>query len=434
MFLEATASSRSRLATFAGSLGAAWFVSWRFGLDLRTGTLSPLQTLLTASAYLSVTVGAAIVVFLCMEGRKKKKLLLRVCGCAAWFAPFSFLLVRRSLFVAVPAAILIISITKLIASHSKEPNESGWWYGITSSLSISLFAQAGAAAFMVNEDLIAFVSLSVGLTLLSWRIARRIGASSRQSLATAWILLLFALNTTVLGLWLFMRKTPVFATGGFPTPTGNLNTSAPTPPGADVSNQDSAGVHLGGKHLGVLLFPKVKKHVTLVPPLPALGKSAFGPTRRDPLVIPFFGVYWFFQYPDKAPPKHSFRTTGTPSTATFRAADHSLLRMEARQNLATFFDVACCRQVEITVENADRFADSIAVELYLVNTALPHQPQQKLGMQRIESTAPEQVLTYPMIRSGILKQFDEFRVVYRLMGNRVDRSANVSVVNFRLVP
>ena len=123
----------------------------------------------------------------------------------------------------------------------------------------------------------------------------------------------------------------------------------------------------GAAHLGIYLWPEEKKETTLVPPLPSLGRMAFGKDHKTPLTIPFYGAYWFFRSPFHQPPFGSLVVHGSPAVRQFLSNDGSPLWEEAHQNLLTSFDLTCCRGIEVDVTNADRQPELVDMELSLVD-------------------------------------------------------------------
>ena len=199
-----------------------------------------------------------------------------------------------------------------------------------------------------------------------------------------------------------------------------------------------------GDHVGVILWPEEEKHTVIVPPLPQIN-SIFGVSSKNPLSIPFFGVYWFFKAPDRRPPPKSLETKGSPVTQTFRTPDQRPIQMEAHQNLGTHIDLSCCSSIQIVVRNRDRYPGTVGLELRLIDTfgALPI--YQTLGVQTVQSTpnwspngegvaSQYETLTFPIPKSPAVKRFDEFAIRYHMTGMRSHRSPNVGIERFILSP
>lgn len=192
---------------------------------------------------------------------------------------------------------------------------------------------------------------------------------------------------------------------------------------------------------GIILYPETDSPKKLVAPklTAVLGKSGTGTS--DPLVIPFYGVYWFWRPPAVRPPSTSVLRRGSPAAHTFRSNDGSPLWMEARQNLAVAIDLSHCGAIEVVIENADSIPRSVAMELQVRDTAVPGQPSESLGMQEVAITAGEkhskplaQTLRFRVPSQTAIARFDELTVRFRLQWWRGSRSANIAINRFRLVP
>lgn len=233
-----------------------------------------------------------------------------------------------------------------------------------------------------------------------------------------------------------------------PPPRGWGSTSGPL--AGDSDRVAEPGKPTGGGDIvadhafpGVILFPEVKDHVTLVPPLPMMRKNLFGSTNRQPLDIPFFGSYWLYKWPSRRLPRTSVTLRGDPDQRTFRSNDRKPMVMEAHQNLGTSISTECCRAIEMTVRNADRYPGSLWVELTLVNTAVAERPSMSLGRAAVTSAPrrrgrtsliPSETLTFEFPAIAPIRRFDEFSVRFILGDLRKDRSAGVAIERFRLLP
>jgi hypothetical protein len=212
--------------------------------------------------------------------------------------------------------------------------------------------------------------------------------------------------------------------------------------GGDVPPEgDSAA--LDGTYSGVILWPERDRTTVLVPPLPALRPSLFQKgSPAEPLSIPFYGVYWMYRKPLRRPPPNSHSTRGDPARQSFRSTDNVPLLMEARQNLGRTIDVRCCREIRVSVRNADKYPGTLALELQLLNTD-PRMPVPlSLGQQPLVSTphwgpdgdtaVPETVL-FRIPGRPVPDQFDELRVVFHRSNFGVGRSARVAIDRFTFV-
>ena len=103
----------------------------------------------------------------------------------------------------------------------------------------------------------------------------------------------------------------------------------------------------------ILLVDKPDQKV--VPPAPVTLKSGFFDPSREPLVIPFSGVYWFLRAPDRLPPATSLIRRGSPDELFFRSADRRPLTMEAHQHLGRQVNLDCCSGLDVDLVSLDHF-------------------------------------------------------------------------------
>ena len=188
---------------------------------------------------------------------------------------------------------------------------------------------------------------------------------------------------------------------------------------------------------GVELYPEVRPVTKLVAPSLS-SQHGVGTAHDDPLSIPFNGVYWLWLGPSSLPPTNSVVMHGSPSAQFFHSADGEGMSMEAKQNLGFAVRPELYGSIEIDIQNADPFPDSVNILLKVRNTRLATKPAQWLGMKEV-STAAEgmvsrQTLRFPIPANLVMGTFDELTVTYYLKGARVDRSARIAIDRFRLVP
>ena len=179
----------------------------------------------------------------------------------------------------------------------------------------------------------------------------------------------------------------------------------------------------------------------IVPPSPLTLKSGFADPSREPLVIPFSGVYWFMRAPARVPPVTSLIQHGSPDNLFYRSADRRPLVMEAHQHLGRQISLACCRAIEVDILNVDNYPDSVFVEALAVDTSGGY-PKRSLGIATVASTEfklsgerSPKVETLPyQIQSSLLGSFDEITVRFHLSDTRNTRSARMSIQRFTLRP
>jgi hypothetical protein len=216
---------------------------------------------------------------------------------------------------------------------------------------------------------------------------------------------------------------------------------APRPPSAgSVNDGGTTTADNSGDHTGVILLPEKQEHTTLIPPLPSMTANLFDSKHPNPISIPFYGAYWFFKLPDTKPPPDSYRTHGTPTEMTFYAPDSRPLIMEAHQDLGKLINLACCREIRIEIENADRYPGTVSMELVLVNSREGQKGEISLGSAPVTSapgdpgTASKETLTFPIPSHTPIHQFDELTIRFPRQRQRINRSAKIAIKRFVLVP
>jgi len=190
---------------------------------------------------------------------------------------------------------------------------------------------------------------------------------------------------------------------------------------------------------GVELYPEAQPDTRIVAP-PLQTKGGTGTSHTDPLSIPFDGVYWFWRGPSDQPPSNSVLMHGNPSAQFFRSTDGDGMSMEAKQNLGFAVDPRSYSAIEIDIQNADPFPNSVSILLKVRNTALSNKPIQSLGMENVVapgssgSHSVTQTLRFRLPNRLAMGSFDELTVSYYLKGARSNRSARIAIERFRLVP
>ena len=131
---------------------------------------------------------------------------------------------------------------------------------------------------------------------------------------------------------------------------------------------------------GVILWPEVKpEQQTLVAPASTSVQSALLRSRaRRPIFLSREGP-WMFKPPQQAPPRGSYFKRASPLDQSFLTTDQRPLSMEGLQKLNHPLDLGCCRAIQVAIENADRYPDTVALETLLIDSQAPGQPVQSLG-------------------------------------------------------
>lgn len=221
----------------------------------------------------------------------------------------------------------------------------------------------------------------------------------------------------------------------FPDEAKATNSRAKT----GLNSNIAAMMIVGPVFPGVELYSEAQPHTKLVAP-PLQTKGGTGASHADPLSIPFDGVYWFWRGPSDGPPSNAVVMHGSPSAQFFRSTDGDGMSMEAKQNLGFAVDPRSYGAIEVDIQNADPFPNSVSILLKIRNTALVNKPIQSLGMENVltpassKSHAATQTLRFHLPVRLAMGSFDELTVSYYLKGARSNRSARIAIERFRLVP
>jgi hypothetical protein len=449
------------------------------------GVISFVDVLLRAIVYAlaACAAGAAITLVLYLgarqwEGEDVLRATLRTSRAAIWFAPSIILFSALSPAAIAAAAVLIVSATRLLyhewrKSHPVLPPlplpdppfvraqlpEPNFFREVSPSLVLSLSLQTAVCALMLRVPLVAglgfamFLSLGTAYILTRRPPHQRPPESLPRSLLGVLLTLVLAIGLTVGGMLPGMLRGNGsgfgFGLGGGNGSSAPATAEAPKPmPGGsgpndrpDLSKFPDAGPADGG-FPGVILWPEVKPYATLIAPMPQRA-DGLGTVEARPMIIPFSGEYWMFRWPYAKPPKTSYFQRGSPANLSFRTTDHRSLQMEARHQLDQSIALDCCSRIQLAIRNADRFPNTISIELVLIDNEHPGMPTLSLGNELVSSIPDlcrepvepvNETLSYAIPSSAAMTSFNEFKIVFQRDRRRVDQSAKVAVERFVLIP
>jgi hypothetical protein len=460
------------------SIALTGWVLWGGRLDPLRGQLS-LQTLVFRAALYAViawAAGAAITLVLYLGVRQWEhedviRATLRTSSAAIWFAPSVILLTALSPAAIAAAMVLIITATRLLyhewciknPARPEPPAPSGlfaavqlpppnFWRDVAPGFAASLAIQTGVAAVMLRRPLLAGTAfvMSVSIATLFAMTSRAVPPKQPQSLPRS---ILGVLLTIVMAVGLTVAgMIPRWMRGdgsgfGFGLGAGNASGSAPVPmrqgydSSPDLPKATGAALADGG-FPGVILWPEIKPYATLIAPMPQRA-DGLATVEQRPMSIPFSGEYWMFRWPFARPPKTSLVQRGTPSAVSFRTTDQRPLQMEAHHKLDQLVSLDCCRMIQLSIRNADRFPNTISLELVLINNELPASPSVSLGREIVASVpdlrkdpvvAVAEMVSFAIPPSPPIPAFDELKIVFFRDRRRMDQSAKVAIERFVLLP
>jgi hypothetical protein len=306
----------------------------------------------------------------------------------------------------------------------------------------ALCAQTGVLSAATGHIVeAAFLTLTSSLAW-AWLFSGHQGFSPSQTRRT--LLVSAACVVLTASFLLYMRTSEGFGRFGLRYSHGSFHTPQPGhhSNGRELPNGGSA--EASDSYVGILLWPEKQKHTRLVAPVPVSFKPLLFGNKSNPLVIPFDGVYWVYKAPDNRPPATSRDAHGSPEMFSIRSIDRRPLRMDAHQNLGTLINLNCCSRIEIAIRNADRYPESVSLELVLTDSSSPEKRSQSFGRAMVRSTRPwrlyddrpptTETLSFVVPANAEIRRFDEITVVFRLDADRSDAGAKIGIDHFTLLP
>jgi hypothetical protein len=192
----------------------------------------------------------------------------------------------------------------------------------------------------------------------------------------------------------------------------------------------------------IILWPVTEKKKVVAPVLSRTSLSGFNPSK--PLTIRFDGSYWYFQPRGKGPGTRAHVARGSPLTVNVRSINFIPLVMEAHQSLATAIPLACCREIQVTIENHDNAPGVIALGVLLTDSTSLGKPTLYLDQQTVVSTEPghftvksspaAEVLSFRVPGRPKIQQFDEITVIFFPDSERPNTGAKIAIKQFDLIP
>ena len=446
----------------AGTLAAAaeaWFVATRLHSPPKhAGALFWVGGLLWAAVWVGMSVsGGAVSAWLAglVVGGGKRVSVDRVWRAAAvgWaLLPCLMVMVVRGSWwvlplVAVAAAVTVFRSRPLFHMAGEQRNPAIQVNGVMRSLDglppmgapplrsvlVAVSAQVCLVFMVIGAMGRAGVALgaTVALLIAGWtawdgRWARRWG-SNRMAVPLGGIAVVL----------LMLALTQWMGRGG-----GNSALAAGSKAGGGPQLHNPKAGQAGGDFVGIILWPPQKKKVDIVPPRPKTPTLGSGVKAR-PLIIPFDGPYWYFKDPEVEPGPKAHVTFGEPTEAKVRSTDRMQLRMQAHQNLGLPIDLDCCREVDVTVTNADLHVGMIMASVVLTDTSSEGRKATTLGVQPVISSElgpvgvrgkVTETLRFVVPASTRLQHFDQIDVILQPTMERARMGSKVSIEQFELVP
>jgi hypothetical protein len=454
----------------AGSLGA-FLVA---GLLCRwppPHPLSPAAAILTAFTYVSIAMlsGAASTWFFWFPSGMASSVslsLFTIVSAIGWtWVPTVVLLSRQRSISAVPVAaiaavVMASGIRKIVPSLTgttsanllngkwkqrelfaayldTPPREMDGWI-----VAISLYG----GLFALHRHSLCAGSFLVALCafLLTWKLMSG-GASAwgnRENRLHALLRLAKATSTAVLittGLLLLGLQRGV-SSGAMDYFARDRGSSGRRVPQQQKGVEKSAADFFGYQR--IILWPVAEKKKVVAPVLSKTSLSGFNTSK--PLTIRFDGSYWYFQPRGRGPGTRAHVARGNPLTVDVRSVNFIPLVMEAHQSLAAAVPLACCREIQVTIENHDNAPGIISLGVLLTDSTSLGKPTLYLDQQTVVSTEPghftvksspaTEVLSFRVPGRPKIQQFDEITVIFFPDSERPNTGAKIAIKQFDLIP
>jgi hypothetical protein len=294
---------------------------------------------------------------------------------------------------------------------------------------IAVLAQAATILAANDALLLAALPLAIGLFLLVWR-----WSTTDDRAARWWTGRHPPLPQAVIAVVITSLTLIPFQVVGHRLGFGSYASVRPAPKPAPAAA--SSG------YFGIVLYPPPQQKKQIVAPRPQ--SDAFFSAGAQPVTIPFDGPYWYFKAPNRRPSPLAHVAHAKATDVNVRSTDSEPLRMQAHQNLGLPISLACCREIDIHLTNADTRPGAISLALVLTDTAAPGKPSRNLGTLPIPSSQLDpmplqrdpvkEVLRFPIPRSATPRQFDEITLDFLLTPRHARAAAKVSIDSFELIP
>lgn len=429
------------------ALTAAW-VALRLWLDIPPrGVVTMGRLFGMAVSAAAIPFGVALGVFRLMRWERAAG--LRWASCAVWLAPVMVLLGVRSVWVVAPGMVLLVSLVAAVRRYRGEQDEAagepvraepfglieaeGWHARFAGALVTAVMAELAVLAPMTGRARLGLVLGTAALVVITWRLAgvMRERATWRRPALTVGI----AFLVMWMALFPFIRL-----------PRGRMGSGGaqwlvaavlalvrppvvgPTGEGKAERRARSQDEWMGEDYPGVIVYPEMEVHTVLVAPPRVMARGVMAPRAAAEQSIPFFGVYWFYRFPQEKPPGNSIVMRSDPAKRGFFTLDGTPLNMEARQNLGVEVTLAGCREIAMDVRSTER--RRVWLELILVDTQSKGEPKEPLGRQLLPGETTAARLRWVVPRQTDLRRFDEFRVRFHRQFGFGTKSAKVAIVRF----
>jgi len=437
---------------------------------------SGLLALATKRVLLVFGVCYAILSVLCAIRRDTKtgerRFILRTSSHSLWLAPLALFIYENSVWAVALTALVAVFVTKSLRTLQQSsapvtteespvlwsanmfdlPDLSLWFWQLSAAIGAALCAQTGAVAAFAVSPRSGALLVGISFVIWTWLFTGQVYARNQRTLADSppriLLTMTLAIVFTAIGLTRYLHGAGGSAGHSIPWASLVRRVSLSSQRSEQTGHEQPTGEspsHFSEAYSGIVLWPEKQTYTKLIAPTPALVNTALARNQSEMLLdIPFNGVYWFFRAPDVGPPKGSREAHGSPEMFAMRSTDYHPMSMEAHQNFGSLISVDCCSRIEIAIRNADRYPESVFMELILTNNSSPGKPSQSLGKVMVKSTQRwrlyddrppvDETLSFAIPPNSAIRRFDEATVVFHLDARRAQFGAKMGVERFVLIP
>jgi hypothetical protein len=387
--------------------------------------------------------------FLMSIGESKNRLELGVIAASAvgwvWTPAIILLLWQDSIWALVVATVAAVSMAPCvhdaIPTASLTVSQDGARDRLGRPRITSICLHGAVVAIVARSFITATISLAIcGFALTSHVMTARGYSKSDKGPAHAFLRLIrvtaFAILITSIAL---LPRIPSRIASKISLFLGLIETTRET----DTVKKQWQSLGNGLSYQSIILWTVRKEKKTVVPltlPVTLL------PIRKNstPMIIPFDGSYWYFKAPDKSPGREPHLAHGSTLSVDIHSADRRALVMEAHQHLGSSIELACCKEIQVDLKNANVLPGTIFLALILKDSSSPGEPSQYLGSQPVHSSeqlgssgrlsAADDVLRFTIPIHLRIRKFDQITVAIFPPATWSTQGTRIAIQQFVLRP
>lgn len=198
----------------------------------------------------------------------------------------------------------------------------------------------------------------------------------------------------------------------------------------------------GPAWVAIELWPKLHKtHVNQIV-LPETSVQSRKLSR--PLVIRFKGPYWYFEGYQEGRGLQPHIAHGEPTSLNIYTNDGLPLVMEAHQKLRSPIRLVDCREIQVTIVDADRRPGQISLGVILTNSDAKGKPSIFLGsdpissspgdMPSLSASSSQELLAFQVPIRGRIDRFNEITVLFFPDARRSTLGPKIGIEQFEIFP